>query len=157
MGLEVSQAAKARLANADKKALLMSGKIKSKFNDSTPASHLANDITERLQHMNRTLAAENERAVASLGVLARSSRRLAETNTIYSSLGSLVTKARALQREVSSLDKTERMRVQAAMVAFMAVALYVLVARLPVPAIVWPWNWIRALVRVVEYIRKSLW
>jgi hypothetical protein len=118
---------------------------------------LANDITERLQHMNRTLAAENERAVASLGVLARSSRRLAETNAVYSTLGSLVTKARALQREVSSLDKTERLRVQAAMVAFMAVAGYVLVARLPVPAIVWPWNWIRALIRIIRYAFKSRW
>lgn len=107
--------------------------------------------------MNRTLAAENERAVGSLGVLARSSRRLAETNAVYSTLGSLVTKARALQREVSGLDKTERMRVQAAMVAFIAVAFYVLVARLPVPAIVWPWNWIRVLIRVTRYVFRKIW
>lgn len=144
----------------------MSGRTSSKLykaiqllfsNESTPTSHLANDITERLQHMNRTLAAENERAVASLGVLARSSRRLAETNAVYSTLGSLVAKGRALQREVSGLDKTERMRVQAAMVAFIAVALYVVVARLPVPAIVWPWNWVRVLVRVIRYALRTLW
>ena len=107
--------------------------------------------------MNRTLAAENERAVASLGVLARSSRRLAETNAVYSSLGSLVTKARALQREVGNLDKTERMRVQAAMVAFGAVVVYVVVARLPVPAIVWPWNWVRALIRICRYVIRTRW
>ena len=156
MGMEANQGAKSRLANADKRALLMSGRIKSKFNESTPASHLANDITERLQHMNRTLAAENERAVASLGVLARSSRRLAETNAVYLPLSGLVTRAKALQREVSSLDKTERMRVQAAMVAFIAVALYVLVARLPVPAIIWPWNWVRMGIRIVKYIRGRI-
>jgi hypothetical protein len=42
------------------------------------------------------------------------------------------------------------------MVAFMAVALYVLVARLPVPAIVWPWNWVRMVFKIVKHIRGRI-
>lgn len=106
---------------------------------------MADDVTERLQHMNRTLQAENERAVASLGLLARSTRKLAETNAMYQAFSSVVSQSKTLMREVSNLDRDDRRKVQAAFVVLLGIVAYVFVKRAPVPAFVWPWNWIRLL------------
>ena len=119
----------------------------------SPNELLGQDITSRLQSLNRTLQSECERASASFSLLQRSTQRLRQTHASYQSFSNLISLSKGLVKDVGRMDANDRWAVYAAFGVLVIVVLYVFVRRAPIPWFLWPWHWPYLVMRLIKRFR----
>lgn len=121
---------------------------KSKTNHTSPADSLAQDISESLRTMRKTMEGELLRAESSFGILEDSSIRMTATGRTYGMLGGVLHGSRKAIQGLWRRERTDRWLIMAALTFYVLVIAYVLARR------IW---WPKFLGRAVKVFLRLFW
>jgi hypothetical protein len=103
-----------------------------------PADSMAQDISESLRSMSRTLQDELLRSEENYDVLVRSTKRLGTTTETYNAFGGVVTTSKRLIQNLWQRERTDRWMIFMALGLYTVVLLYIASRRLWFPTFIFP-------------------
>ncbi|XP_074643013.1 vesicle transport protein SEC20-like [Tubulanus polymorphus] len=90
----------------------------------------ANDITENLMSLSRTMSSQVKRSENTMGTLLTSSRQITDTHEEFKGMGGHVTQSRKLLTKYNRREFTDKLLIFLALVFFFSTVLYIMKKRL---------------------------